>query len=312
FLPDGSQCRPAFSMIERTGLIMASVASRFCARVGWIVFVVGLLLLVPEAPGAAASAPELLADASALDTRLTARDAAVVRDRLPTINLGLLLQADGSPRVLAAGGTALQLNLFDDAGYTAMLETVAQTSPVGYAWSGRLAGVDHSSVVLVVERDVTSGQITTPGGIYQIRYVGGALHVVSEIDQSRLPREASPLVVEAGEIASAEPGAATDDGSQIDVIVLYTPAARLAAGGTAAMDAEVDLAIATTNTTYANSGITQRLRLMYKGEIAYTESGAIDTDLNRLTNPSDGFMDSAHTLRETYKADLVSLIVENG
>ena len=44
--------------------------------------------------------------------------------------------------------------------------------------------------------------------------------------------------------------------------------------------------------------------------MSYTESGNFSTDLNRLTNSSDGFMDNVHALRNTYGADLVSLIIE--
>jgi hypothetical protein len=102
-----------------------------------------------------------------------------------------------------------------------------------------------------------------------------------------------------------------DDASTIDVLVVYSPAARAAAGGAAAMNALVDLAIVETNASYAGSGITQRLRLVYKGEIAYTESGDFLTDLNRLTGTADGYMDDVHALRNTYGADLVSLIVES-
>jgi len=76
------------------------------------------------------------------------------------------------------------------------------------------------------------------------------------------------------------------------------------------MNALINLAIAETNTAYARSGIFPRLRLVHREEIAYTESGDFSTDLDRLTNPSDGFMDNVHALRNAHGADLVSLIVE--
>jgi len=75
------------------------------------------------------------------------------------------------------------------------------------------------------------------------------------------------------------------------------------------MSTLVDLAITETNTAYASSGITQRLNLVYKGEVVYPESGRFNTDLSRLRATSDGFMDEVHALRDTCRADLVSLIV---
>ena len=43
--------------------------------------------------------------------------------------------------------------------------------------------------------------------------------------------------------------------------------------------------------------------------IDYTESGNLHTDLNRLTDVSDGFFDRVHSLREVAHADMVSLWV---
>ncbi|MBI1744256.1 hypothetical protein HYR54_14475 [Candidatus Acetothermia bacterium] len=102
---------------------------------------------------------------------------------------------------------------------------------------------------------------------------------------------------------------ASDDGSIIDVMVVYTPAARSAAGGTSAIQAAIDLMVSTTNQAYTNSGITTRLNLVHSEEVSYTETGGTE-DLDRLTNSSDGFMDNVHSLRNTYGADLVALITE--
>src|SRR5690606_14597751 len=50
------------------------------------------------------------------------------------------------------------------------------------------------------------------------------------------------------------------------------------------------------------------INLVYAGEIAYAESGNINTDLTRFRNQTDGFMDDVHTLRTIYGADLCALI----
>ena len=67
--------------------------------------------------------------------------------------------------------------------------------------------------------------------------------------------------------------------------------------------------MANSNTAYANSGVTQRLRLVYSGEIAYTENPFdMQLDLRNLNGTSDGFMDGVHALRNTYRADFVALL----
>ena len=96
----------------------------------------------------------------------------------------------------------------------------------------------------------------------------------------------------------------------IDVAVLYTPAAREAAGGAAGIEAEIDLWIAETNEAYAASGVQQRLALVGRSEVAYTETYG-SRDVRRLADPSDGYLDEAHTLRDEAGADLVHLIVRS-
>jgi hypothetical protein len=54
------------------------------------------------------------------------------------------------------------------------------------------------------------------------------------------------------------------------------------------------------------------IHLVYSGRIDYVESGKIETDLKRLTRPDDGYMDSVHSLRNNYGADLVSLFEGDG
>ena len=100
----------------------------------------------------------------------------------------------------------------------------------------------------------------------------------------------------------------TDTDVTIDVAVVYTPAAKDAAGGAAAIETAIDLMIAETNEAYAASGVHQRLALVGRSEVQYTETSGT-RDLNRLTDPSDGHLDEAHDLRDRTGADLVHLIV---
>ena len=99
-------------------------------------------------------------------------------------------------------------------------------------------------------------------------------------------------------------------GVTIDVAVVYTPAAREAAGGADEIEAVIDLMVAEANEAYAASGLQQRLALVGRSEVPYEETGDSSVDLARLANPSDGHMDEAHALRGRVGADLVHLIVD--
>ena len=97
--------------------------------------------------------------------------------------------------------------------------------------------------------------------------------------------------------------AVSDDGSVIDVLVVYSDEVTTALG-VPAVESLIDLYMAYTNQAYINSNITQRVDLVYTGEIAYDDVGSHGNALYHATNPSDGHLDDIHTLRDTYHADL--------
>jgi len=236
----------------------------------------------------------------------TASDPTIVRARYVDVNFEMLKATEV--------GDALLFDLFEDVVFTAVLDRLEATDFGGYSWIGHLKGVEYSQVVLVVAGGQMAGNITLPGEFYQIRYAGDGVHAIYGIDQSTFPHEAEPVPVElSGEaIAKAESKPMADDGSIIDVMVVYTAEARAAAGGTTAMQNLINLGITETNQSYLNSGIAQQVSLAHTEEVSYTETGDIGLDLTRLQNTSDGYMDNIHTLRDTHMADLVSLFVENG
>ena len=101
-----------------------------------------------------------------------------------------------------------------------------------------------------------------------------------------------------------------DDGSVIDLLVLYTEAARRGAGGTAQIEAKIDSLVAETNQAYAASGVALRVAVAWREEVDYVEGPHQQEDLDRLTGRSDGWLDHVHDLRDVYAADIVHLIYE--
>lgn len=95
----------------------------------------------------------------------------------------------------------------------------------------------------------------------------------------------------------------------IDVLVVFTTATKIAWGGVAQSNSFIATAITNFNTALQNSGVTNvTINLVYSGEIAYTETGDISTDLAQFRATNDGFLDDVHTLRSTYGADLCALV----
>jgi hypothetical protein len=247
----------------------------------------------------------------AVPARDPVADPTVSRARFVTINWKAVNGEETAP-TQAGGETALTLNLFDDAVFKTVLDRRELRSRKGKVWSGRVEGMDKSQITVVTVDNVMAANIRLPGAYFQVRYVGpGDLHSVRQVDESKFPPAGEPIAADLARPATQDSRiTASDDGSRFDVLVVYTPAARAAAGGTTAMQALIDLAVAETNTAYARSAVIPRIRLVHQEEVGYTESGNFATDLDRLTHPSDGFMDHVHGLRNAYGADLVSLIVE--
>jgi uncharacterized repeat protein (TIGR01451 family) len=227
-----------------------------------------------------------------------------MRSQAVDIDFSALVGADGS---LPRAGQVIVLNLFNDVVLRARTLRAEHTDH-GMTWVGRLSGEPLSDAIVVLYDGIVAGSVISPSGSYVINWADGG-QVVEELDQAAFPengncfKEVPPSALE----SEPPPAAASDDGSLVDVVVAYTPAARAAAGGTPQMQAMIQLAVTETNQGYANSNVIQRLRLVGSAETSYTEAD-ISTDLSRVTNPSDGYMDEVPTLRETYKADVVSLI----
>lgn len=110
-----------------------------------------------------------------------------------------------------------------------------------------------------------------------------------------------------------------DDGQILDIMVIWTPEAEAAQGGT---NKEVSIrnvingAIEWTNLAYDNSGIDTTLRLVHAQRAeGYTESTDYSQNLYNLTpwhNSNDGSLSWVEGVRNEYGADFVALIVDGG
>ncbi|MHC5027372.1 MAG: hypothetical protein ACYTGR_11510 [Planctomycetota bacterium] len=115
----------------------------------------------------------------------------------------------------------------------------------------------------------------------------------------------APNAVPGGGIAGG--GCGGGPTSVIDIIVCYTPEARAAAGGVAEIEAAIATAVEDNNIAWANSGVPSEQNLVLTWGLDTNDDVV---NLNRLTNPNDGWIDEVHDLRDLYGADQVVLIVD--
>ena len=206
---------------------------------------------------------------------------------------------------------AFELNLFDNANRVVTRTKVERPAADRFVWHGRTD--DDGFVTIAVVKGVATGTVFLDGRSFEFKSDADGDYTIDELNAAAFPTEDPPLDAfdVAGDPRTDETGTATiaaDGVVEIDVMVLWTPAARAAAGGTLAIQSLVLSAVANANLSYTNSLVGARLRLVHSSEVAFTETTSIATDLGYLRTSGDGKLDVAQTLREQYKADIVTLL----
>ena len=211
------------------------------------------------------------------------------------------------------------LNLFDNAERVVTRTKVERPDADRadqYVWHGKTD--DDGIVTFAVVNGVATGTVFLDGRSFEITMDPDGDYTIAELNPAAFPVDEDPL--EAPDVASdvmapnyatsaTAPTTAADGYTLIDVMVVWTPAARTAAGGTSAIQSLVLSSVANANLAYANSLVNARLRLVHSAEVAYTETPTnISGDLSALFLASDGKMDSVHSLRTQYGADIVTLL----
>lgn len=289
-----------FWMLAVVGLLYGLIGAALSAQPGQDT--PGAPIFVPLDMTAARSAPTLPEQVGTLRTRLARLDANALESGLSS---GML-----------------PLNLFDDVTLSARVapaEMPVRSAGRGRVWTGVVDGVRYGQTVAVTAPDGSLDlRILVPGRVYYVQTVGAGVVRISEIEagRGRYGADGQPFddaviyTPSAAELADSAAyqrslGTRADDGTTIDLLAAYTPAAAAMLGGDQNAALAIEGAIALTNLSYANSGVNFRIRLVGIVRTEYVEQGL--GDLDRLRGTSDGFMDELHALRNTLAADLVSL-----
>ncbi len=203
----------------------------------------------------------------------------------------------------------LSLTLFDGKNYAAKRTSTEARAADDFTWRGKIIeGKIENDVVLTFKNGYVSGLIYAANAVYEI-VVRGEQQILVEIDQNKYPECAGDVK---GVENESEPSAllnktttaaSVDSGDRIDVLVVYTAAVKTSLGGEAQAQTFAQQAIDSTNTTYINSKIRQRVRLAGAVETTLAESGTLSGELSTVrADPA------VAALREQYKADLVAMI----
>lgn len=164
-------------------------------------------------------------------------------------------------------------------------------------------------MTLTLEQGYVVGLVTTRDSVWEIRTLADGGQSVDLIEQDRFPACGTPPATgPRRELGDVDPCPnPTDPVASVDVLSLYTPQARDASGGVPQIEALIQAAVDNTNTAYVNSEMPIRFRLVGTALANHDDSGSSGTDLNWLAGDA-----VTAALRDTLKADLVSLITQDG
>ncbi|MEZ5395945.1 MAG: Ig-like domain-containing protein [Bryobacterales bacterium] len=239
---------------------------------------------------------------------------AVVRSRLVRLNLDAI-DPDSAG---AAAIHSVRINLFPGIDPQAQRTRSANHGRPGrYFWFGQPQGEPESDVVLSVSDGRVNGSIALREGFFRIRHIEGDLHEIAEVayDRPQSIEDAVPLPQTAALAAPKQskelvgPNAIAAEGdAQVDILVVYTSAARRAAGGSQTIQDHIQLAIDEANASFVSSNTQMQYRLVGMAEMNFSGSPA----------PNGSFLDQVtsnepdlQALRSYYGADMVSVWVEN-
>src|SRR5688572_4785829 len=162
----------------------------------------------------------------------------VSRRRMVTVDLPAV-------RARKSVGARLPLNFFSGANFEGVVEEIVERGEDDFSLMGSLTDQDRATFIMAVKDGVAVMNIRMDNALYHLRHVGNSFYDVREIDASQYPscatgkrhEVAAPVLPKAGGEAATPKSGEADTGNTIDVLVVYTPASRSAAGGTASIQA---------------------------------------------------------------------------
>ncbi len=282
-----------------------------------------------SAPDAEVRDFSLIVSAEENDVEWTSRTPAARRVRRITPDPSLL-----SPNPVLQKGDMVELALFEDAVLSLEISRVTRYPNGAVGMTAHLRGENDGIAYLSYSGGELRASIEMPGADdYYIRYNPETdAHYAVQIDRenSDYQEGAEPLIPPADDavvreplpVSGGQPVAAADipsgypEGSvEIDVMIVYTPAARIAEGGTNGINNNIAQAMEKANEAHINSDTRVYLNWVHSQEIAYVEDGDPGVDLDQLTFlagdshvGTNDAMDEVHMWRDTYSADMVCLL----
>jgi hypothetical protein len=209
--------------------------------------------------------------------------------------------------------TEILLNLFDDTIFTTFIDNVNTNIIETKSITGTIKNAEYATFCMTTTNDVSYITIQMPQSdqLFIVQYIPeSSSYYLMELQLSTFKEreDSNALLIPDENQTIFFNNEESFETITIDIMMLYTPAAKNWANNNGVgIENVISQALAKCQNTLSNSDTNVIFNLAYAAEINYTESGSSTTDINRLRNTNDGYMDEIHNWRTTYGADLVQL-----
>ena len=218
-------------------------------------------------------------------------------------------------------GVKILVAPFEGSLFLAVLEQSGTDINGVHSFRARVEGTEAGYLFLSTLDGFALGLLNIPewGMKFEVAPVPDkGLHVVREVEASIAGtgemEDGPPVLPPEDSLPASTPPpdslAAAAAEVNIDLMIVYTPAASNYASAYGGINLVISQALMLAQLALDSSDSGIRLRLVFSSQVNYQESGSSYTDLDRLTYTSDGYMDEVHGWRNLYGADLVNLLAE--
>ncbi|WP_376692700.1 M12 family metallo-peptidase [Wenzhouxiangella sp. EGI_FJ10409] len=217
------------------------------------------------------------------------------------------------------GRATLTIALPGRATLEARIKHVFRHGPDALTWTGTIEG-EAGHVLLARRGEWISGVVNTATESWEIRPDAEHGQILMRIDPAgfpacgggidpgeTMPPESSNATVAAPEEIGGDTAGVNGDKTAIDLLVVYSEAAREQLGGTAQIEAHAQAAIDNGNLALRDSLTETSWNIAHIAEIDFTETGTCGDRLGALRVNAQ-----AQDLRDRYGADMVGMLLADG
>ncbi len=214
----------------------------------------------------------------------------------------------------------LGIELFDGETLVAERKRIVERKEKSKSWVGEVFGYPGSLVALTKNNGTVVGTISFGTNTYVITENNDGTTLFFQVDEAAHPHDCEETAHAHGDAIQGDgsndllhgdtPVIAADSGTVIDIMIVYTPAARERYGQDV-LEGMILNAVDSMNQATINSGISAQFNLVHTSEINYIETGEARISLSAVSSLSDGRIDEVHEWRDSYGADVVSMITED-